>query len=177
MQTGSPPPPFFCTRWNFLAELECFAFILGFVCLDCSGICRSRRRSLNHNHVNHPEPINRRALGFFTPLPITSSHRQAILKAILTLLGRITNDTNFLRFICTKREALSRALNPLPSAVPCQWQLMGVVADYSSANCFWQVVYYILTIEKDHEIDINDTDALWGETGIAFPVFSLELPV
>lgn len=39
--------------------------------------------------------------------------------------------------------------------------------------CFWQVVCYILTIEKDHEIDINDTDALWGETGISFLMFSL----
>lgn len=54
---------------------------------------------------------------------------------------------------------------------------MAVVADCSSANCFWQVVCYILTIEKDHEIDINDTDALWGETGIAFPLFPLELHV
>lgn len=42
-----------------------------------------------------------------------------------------------------------------------------------SANCFWQVVCHILTIEKDHDIDINDTDALWGETGISFLIFSL----
>ncbi|NXJ77986.1 TANC1 protein, partial [Trogon melanurus] len=29
-----------------------------------------------------------------------------------------------------------------------------------------QVVSYILTTEKDHTIDINDTDALWGETAL-----------
>ncbi|NXE13025.1 TANC1 protein, partial [Lophotis ruficrista] len=29
-----------------------------------------------------------------------------------------------------------------------------------------QVVCYILTTEKDHEVDINGTDALWGETAL-----------
>ncbi|NXH11485.1 TANC1 protein, partial [Bucco capensis] len=29
-----------------------------------------------------------------------------------------------------------------------------------------QMVSYILAIEKDHEIDINETDALWGETAL-----------
>uniref|UniRef100_A0A8C8RAI3 Tetratricopeptide repeat, ankyrin repeat and coiled-coil containing 1 n=1 Tax=Pelusios castaneus TaxID=367368 RepID=A0A8C8RAI3_9SAUR len=29
-----------------------------------------------------------------------------------------------------------------------------------------QVVCYLLGIEKEHEIDINDTDALWGETAL-----------
>uniref|UniRef100_A0A8B9S9F6 Tetratricopeptide repeat, ankyrin repeat and coiled-coil containing 1 n=1 Tax=Apteryx owenii TaxID=8824 RepID=A0A8B9S9F6_APTOW len=29
-----------------------------------------------------------------------------------------------------------------------------------------QVVCYLLAVEKEHEIDINDTDALWGETAL-----------
>ncbi|XP_010143258.1 PREDICTED: protein TANC1, partial [Buceros rhinoceros silvestris] len=39
-----------------------------------------------------------------------------------------------------------------------------LTAACSMGHC--QVVCYILTIEKDHEIDINDTDALWGETAL-----------
>lgn len=34
------------------------------------------------------------------------------------------------------------------------------------------MVCFILTIVKEHEIDINDTDALWGETGISLLIFS-----
>lgn len=34
------------------------------------------------------------------------------------------------------------------------------------------MVCYILAIEKEHEVDINVTDALWGETGISFLIFS-----
>ncbi|XP_057271630.1 protein TANC1 isoform X5 [Pezoporus wallicus] len=39
-----------------------------------------------------------------------------------------------------------------------------LTAASSMGHC--QVVCYILTIEKDHGIDINDTDALWGETAL-----------
>ncbi|NXI51226.1 TANC1 protein, partial [Chloroceryle aenea] len=39
-----------------------------------------------------------------------------------------------------------------------------LTAASSMGHC--QVVCYILTTEKDHEIDINDTDALWGETAL-----------
>ncbi|KAM6348909.1 LOW QUALITY PROTEIN: protein TANC1 [Alca torda] len=39
-----------------------------------------------------------------------------------------------------------------------------LTAASSMGHC--QVVCYILTIEKDHDIDINDTDALWGETAL-----------
>ncbi|NXN74325.1 TANC1 protein, partial [Himantopus himantopus] len=39
-----------------------------------------------------------------------------------------------------------------------------LTAASSMGHC--QVVSYILTIEKDHDIDINDTDALWGETAL-----------
>ncbi|XP_071602368.1 protein TANC1 isoform X2 [Heliangelus exortis] len=39
-----------------------------------------------------------------------------------------------------------------------------LTAASSMGHC--QVVCYILTIEKDHEIDINDTDDLWGETAL-----------
>ncbi|NXJ92262.1 TANC1 protein, partial [Corythaixoides concolor] len=39
-----------------------------------------------------------------------------------------------------------------------------LTAASSMGHC--QVVCYILTIEKDYEIDINDTDALWGETAL-----------
>ncbi|NXT82213.1 TANC1 protein, partial [Zapornia atra] len=48
----------------------------------------------------------------------------------------------------TKSQALQQALTAASSMGHCQ------------------VVCYILTIEKDHEIDINDTDALWGETAL-----------
>ncbi|XP_068264377.1 protein TANC1 isoform X1 [Nyctibius grandis] len=34
----------------------------------------------------------------------------------------------------------------------------------SMGHC--QVVCYILTIGRDHDVDINDTDALWGETAL-----------
>ncbi|KAK2516201.1 Tanc1 [Columba guinea] len=34
-----------------------------------------------------------------------------------------------------------------------------------------KVVCYLLTAQKDHGIDINDTDALWGETGISAGLF------
>ncbi|XP_009697778.1 PREDICTED: protein TANC1 [Cariama cristata] len=39
-----------------------------------------------------------------------------------------------------------------------------LTAASSMGHC--QVVGYILTVEKDHEIDINETDALWGETAL-----------
>ncbi|NXI40578.1 TANC1 protein, partial [Galbula dea] len=39
-----------------------------------------------------------------------------------------------------------------------------LTAASSMGHC--QVVCYILAIEKDHEIDINETDALWGETAL-----------
>ncbi|KFP31684.1 Protein TANC1 [Colius striatus] len=39
-----------------------------------------------------------------------------------------------------------------------------LTAASSMGHC--QVVCHILTIEKDREIDINDTDALWGETAL-----------
>ncbi|KFV09495.1 Protein TANC1, partial [Tauraco erythrolophus] len=39
-----------------------------------------------------------------------------------------------------------------------------LTAASSMGHC--QVVCYILTTEKDYEIDINDTDALWGETAL-----------
>ncbi|NXT52584.1 TANC1 protein, partial [Pluvianellus socialis] len=39
-----------------------------------------------------------------------------------------------------------------------------LTAASSMGHC--QVVSYILRIEKDHEVDINDTDALWGETAL-----------
>ncbi|XP_061219800.1 protein TANC1 isoform X6 [Neopsephotus bourkii] len=56
---------------------------------------------------------------------------------------------------------------------PCQEQnslrrsqalQQALTAASSMGHC--QVVCYILTIEKDHGIDINDTDALWGETAL-----------
>ncbi|RMB92572.1 hypothetical protein DUI87_31026 [Hirundo rustica rustica] len=46
-----------------------------------------------------------------------------------------------------KRQALQQALTAAASMGHCQ------------------VVRYILTVEKDHDMDVNDTDALWGETG------------
>ncbi|NXS51449.1 TANC1 protein, partial [Brachypteracias leptosomus] len=39
-----------------------------------------------------------------------------------------------------------------------------LTAAASMGHC--QVVCYLLTIEKDHELDINETDALWGETAL-----------
>ncbi|XP_075368397.1 protein TANC1 isoform X5 [Mycteria americana] len=39
-----------------------------------------------------------------------------------------------------------------------------LTAASSMGHC--QVVCYILTIGKEHEIDVNDTDALWGETAL-----------
>uniref|UniRef100_A0A8C3R141 Tetratricopeptide repeat, ankyrin repeat and coiled-coil containing 1 n=1 Tax=Cyanoderma ruficeps TaxID=181631 RepID=A0A8C3R141_9PASS len=47
-----------------------------------------------------------------------------------------------------KRQALQQALTAAASMGHCQ------------------VVQYILTVEKDHDMDINDTDALWGETAL-----------
>ncbi|XP_030807692.1 protein TANC1 isoform X2 [Camarhynchus parvulus] len=47
-----------------------------------------------------------------------------------------------------KRQALQQALTAAASMGHCQ------------------VVRYILTVEKDHDMDINDTDALWGETAL-----------
>ncbi|NXA13225.1 TANC1 protein, partial [Sapayoa aenigma] len=42
--------------------------------------------------------------------------------------------------------------------------LQALTAAASMGHC--QVVHYILTVEKDHDMDINDTDALWGETAL-----------
>ncbi|NWV33623.1 TANC1 protein, partial [Grantiella picta] len=47
-----------------------------------------------------------------------------------------------------KRQALQQALTAAASMGHCQ------------------VVRYILTVEKEHDMDINDTDALWGETAL-----------
>ncbi|NWI84587.1 TANC1 protein, partial [Pitta sordida] len=42
--------------------------------------------------------------------------------------------------------------------------LQALTAAASMGHC--QVVHYILTVQKDHDVDINDTDALWGETAL-----------
>ncbi|NXY18911.1 TANC1 protein, partial [Atrichornis clamosus] len=47
-----------------------------------------------------------------------------------------------------KRQALQQALTAAATMGHCQ------------------VVHYILTVQKDHDTDINDTDALWGETAL-----------
>ncbi|XP_014746114.1 PREDICTED: protein TANC1 isoform X4 [Sturnus vulgaris] len=47
-----------------------------------------------------------------------------------------------------KRQALQQALTAAASMGHCQ------------------VVRYILTVEKDYDMDINDTDGLWGETAL-----------
>ncbi|XP_063257178.1 protein TANC1 isoform X5 [Prinia subflava] len=39
-----------------------------------------------------------------------------------------------------------------------------LTAAASMGHC--QVVHYLLTLEKHHDMDINDTDALWGETAL-----------
>ncbi|XP_035750351.1 protein TANC1 isoform X4 [Egretta garzetta] len=39
-----------------------------------------------------------------------------------------------------------------------------LIAASSMGHC--QVVRYVLAAEKEHEIDVNDTDALWGETAL-----------
>ncbi|NXD15116.1 TANC1 protein, partial [Nothocercus nigrocapillus] len=46
----------------------------------------------------------------------------------------------------------------------CQVLQQALTAASSMGHC--QVVCYLLAIEKRHEIDINDTDVLWGETAL-----------
>eukprot|EP00075_Anas_platyrhynchos_P024748 XP_027314001.1 protein TANC1 isoform X3 [Anas platyrhynchos] len=68
-----------------------------------------------------------------------------ILKYLLDVVWIASSqEQNSLR----KRQALQQALTAASS--------MG----------HYQVVCFILTIVKEHEIDINDTDALWGETAL-----------
>ncbi|KAL9848364.1 protein TANC1 isoform 1-T1 [Geothlypis trichas] len=58
-------------------------------------------------------------------------------------------------------------LSPCPEqAVPRRRQALqrALTAAASMGHC--QVVHYILTVGKDHGMDINDTDALWGETAL-----------
>ncbi|KFU92192.1 Protein TANC1 [Chaetura pelagica] len=55
----------------------------------------------------------------------------------------------------------SQELNSISKSQALQQAL---TAASSMGHC--QVVGYILTTEKDNEIDINDTDALWGETAL-----------
>ncbi|NXN39817.1 TANC1 protein, partial [Rhinoptilus africanus] len=67
-----------------------------------------------------------------------------ILEYLLSVAWITSQEQNSLR----KSQALQQALTAASSMGHCQ------------------VVCYILTIEKDHDIDINDTDALWGETAL-----------
>ncbi|NXA41679.1 TANC1 protein, partial [Eudromia elegans] len=46
----------------------------------------------------------------------------------------------------------------------CQVLQQALTAASSMGHC--QVVCYLLAIERGHEIDINDTDVLWGETAL-----------
>ncbi|NXD26149.1 TANC1 protein, partial [Spelaeornis formosus] len=46
----------------------------------------------------------------------------------------------------------------------CQALQQALTAAASMGHC--QVVRYILAVAKDHGMDINDTDALWGETAL-----------
>nr|XP_009664832.1 PREDICTED: protein TANC1 isoform X1 [Struthio camelus australis]XP_009664833.1 PREDICTED: protein TANC1 isoform X1 [Struthio camelus australis]XP_009664834.1 PREDICTED: protein TANC1 isoform X1 [Struthio camelus australis] len=46
----------------------------------------------------------------------------------------------------------------------CQVLQQALTAASSMGHC--QVVCYLLANEKEHDIDINDTDALWGETAL-----------
>ena len=74
-------------------------------------------------------------------------------------------------------EALSLVLNLSPVAVSCKCQLLASVTHCICADWFWQVAGHILAIGREHKIDINDTDALWGETGISFLILErLETP-
>ncbi|NXU53944.1 TANC1 protein, partial [Turnix velox] len=70
-------------------------------------------------------------------------HRD-ILEYLLNIAWVTPSQENLLR----KRQALQQALTAASSMGHCQ------------------VVSYILAIEKDHEMDIDDTDALWGETAL-----------
>ncbi|NXF06209.1 TANC1 protein, partial [Smithornis capensis] len=70
-------------------------------------------------------------------------HR-AVLEYLLGLVWISPSEQDALR----KRQALLQALTAAASMGHCQ------------------VVHYILTVEKDHDMDINDTDALWGETAL-----------
>ncbi|NXP54953.1 TANC1 protein, partial [Heliornis fulica] len=67
-----------------------------------------------------------------------------ILQYLLNVWKTPSQEQNSL----TKSQALQQALTAASSMGHCQ------------------VVCQILTSEKDHEIDINDTDALWGETAL-----------
>ncbi|NWW82001.1 TANC1 protein, partial [Climacteris rufus] len=64
------------------------------------------------------------------------------------LLGLVWVHSSPEEDLLRKRQALHQALTAAASMGHCQ------------------VVHYILTIEKDHDMDINDTDALWGETAL-----------
>ncbi|NXU17864.1 TANC1 protein, partial [Pardalotus punctatus] len=68
-----------------------------------------------------------------------------ILEFLLSLVWvSASQEQNSLR----KRQALQQALTAAASMGHCQ------------------VVRYILTVEKEHDMDIDDTDALWGETAL-----------
>ncbi|NXW85603.1 TANC1 protein, partial [Alopecoenas beccarii] len=53
-----------------------------------------------------------------------------------------------------------------PPAAPRRTQVLQQALTAAASMGHGQVVCYILTAEKDHGIDINDTDALWGETAL-----------
>uniref|UniRef100_A0A8C3PVM0 Tetratricopeptide repeat, ankyrin repeat and coiled-coil containing 1 n=1 Tax=Chrysolophus pictus TaxID=9089 RepID=A0A8C3PVM0_CHRPC len=50
--------------------------------------------------------------------------------------------------------------------VTCPWQCYGRQQHVQHCQASHLVVCYVLAIEKEHEVDINDTDALWGETAL-----------
>ncbi|XP_065493559.1 protein TANC1 isoform X2 [Caloenas nicobarica] len=53
-----------------------------------------------------------------------------------------------------------------PPPAPRRRQVLQQALTAAASMGHGQVVCYILTAEKDHGIDINDTDALWGETAL-----------
>lgn len=110
---------------------------------------------------------SQKSTGLFKRFSIIFTCFQVILKSYCICFEQYW--FSFLLIVCTEREALTCFASLLPCCIT-QVTIDGLVAQHISAHCFWQVVHYILTVEKDHDMDINDTDALWGETGISLLV-------
>ncbi|XP_065697322.1 protein TANC1 isoform X1 [Patagioenas fasciata] len=64
------------------------------------------------------------------------------------------------------RDVLQFLLALWGAAAPRRRQVLQQALTAAASMGHGQVVCYLLTAEKDHGIDINDTDALWGETAL-----------
>ena len=144
----------FTIFWRFMQKLHSVWSPLSFV--DEAGIFGSCWNSLEFWVPSNPEQCCRNSLFFFLLL----------LKVKVWIAYELCWKTIFIIFsLLVQHEIIMVKKQHVLS-----FDTQDIISAYGFENSLnhlatWQVLQCLLELEKEHEIDINGTDTLWGETG------------